>query len=95
MFQRRVAVQDLDHEPVDDGDGVEDAITPGVTGLAARRSDRIGVEATGNVLPESPEDGINPVMHQGCLLVRWGRQATPSCREAIFFSSRLIASGYP
>jgi len=49
-FQRRVAGQDLDHESVEDRDGVEGAIAPGVAGLPARGSDRIGFEAKGDVL---------------------------------------------
>jgi hypothetical protein len=95
VFQGGVAVQDLDHEPVDDRDGVEAAMSPGVPGLAARGSDRFGFETVSDILPKSLQDGINPVMHQGCLQVRWGRQATPSCREALFFSSPSLESTCP
>ena len=53
MFRGGVAVQDLDHEPGDDGGRVEDAMAPGVPGLAARGSDRFGVKTAAAVLPHS------------------------------------------
>jgi len=68
MFRGGVAVQDLDHEPGDDGGRVEDAMAPGVPGLAARGSDRFGVKTAAAVLPQSLQEGIDPVMHQGASL---------------------------
>ncbi len=49
---------------MDDGDGVEDTPSAAVSDLAAGGADRIGVEPRREVLPEPPEDGINPVMHR-------------------------------
>ena len=43
-------------------------MTPAVPGLPARGSDRFGLELGGDVLPQSLQDGINPVVHQGASL---------------------------
>ncbi len=50
MGQRGVAVEDLEQEQVDDGDGVEQAGSPGVPGDAAGVEDGGAIELGGEVL---------------------------------------------
>jgi hypothetical protein len=82
VIQGGVAAEDLDEEPVEDGDKCEQAGPPGVAGLAAGVVDGPLVEVSGEVLPESSEGDINSVMHPGASRC-WCHQATPGCREAL------------
>jgi hypothetical protein len=63
--QGGVAVEDLDDEPAEDGDGGQQAVAPAVLGLAAGVVDGGLVETGVDVLPESSQGGIGPVMHLG------------------------------
>jgi hypothetical protein len=90
MFQGGVAVQNLEDEPVDDRDGVEEALTPGVPGLAARGLDGIGFEAVSDILPQLLQDGINLVMHQGASLCDGVVKQRHRARRP--FSSQALAS---
>jgi hypothetical protein len=65
MLQRGIAMQHLNHEPMNDRDRVEDASSPGMPNPPAGGMDRFGIEPLGDVLPKLLENGINPVMHHG------------------------------
>jgi hypothetical protein len=68
VLEGGVAVQDLEGEPVDDGDGIQDACAPGVPRGPAGGSDGVGVETPSDVLPQPLDDGIKPSMHRGASL---------------------------
>lgn len=65
MGQGGVAVEDLDDEPAEDGDGGQQAVAPAMAGAAAGVMDGGLVEARGEVLPEAAQGGENPVVHRG------------------------------
>jgi hypothetical protein len=75
VIQRRVAVEDLKEEPMDDGEWGQESVTPDVTGLLAHLMNRGPVEMTGKVLPKPGQRGINPSMHprasgrMGCVIM--------------------------
>ena len=60
-----VAVEDLEEEQVDGGDGVEDAVAPAVADGAAGVADGVGAEAGGEVLPQPFGDGLEAMGHGG------------------------------
>jgi hypothetical protein len=55
--QGGVAVQDLGEKQVDDGDGVQQAVPPGVADGTANVEDGRAVEPAGDVVPELLPDG--------------------------------------
>jgi hypothetical protein len=65
VVQGGVAVEDLDDEPAEDGDGGQEAVAPAVPGVAAGVVDGGLVEAGGEILPERSQGGENPVLHRG------------------------------
>jgi hypothetical protein len=65
---RSVAVEDLDEEDVDGGDGVEEAGTPFMADISAEGEDGGSIEKLGGVLLEAVKDANHPVMHSGGLL---------------------------
>ena len=61
----RVAMEDLNEEPANDGRrSQEAAIAPGVTGGSASGVDEVAAELGGEVLSEGLERGRNPAMHR-------------------------------
>ena len=64
MLDRGVAVQDLEQEQMNRGDGVQERATPGVSDLAAEVEDGGSVEFSGRVLLQAAKDAHNPVMHR-------------------------------
>src|SRR5262249_48915925 len=79
--QRGVAVEDLDDEPAEDGDGGQQAVAPAVAGAAAGVVDGGLVEAGVEVPPESSQGGIDSVMHPRASRYR-RREAMSGCQEA-------------
>jgi hypothetical protein len=69
VSQGGVAVEDLDDEPAESGDGAQEAVAPAMAGTAAGVLDRGLVEAGIEVPPESSEGEIGPVMHGEGLLM--------------------------
>jgi hypothetical protein len=61
-------MQNLGHERMDDRDGGECAFAPTMPGGMARGLDGLGVEEAAGILPESAQNGINPVMYHGASL---------------------------
>jgi hypothetical protein len=63
--QGGVAVQHLDEEPAEDGDGSQQAVAPAVADASAGVVDGGLVEAGGEVLPEATQGGEDPEVHRG------------------------------
>jgi hypothetical protein len=63
MSDGGVAVEDLGEEQVDQRDGVEQTLAPGVMDLAASVEDLGSVQLLGGGLLESAKDAHDPVMH--------------------------------
>ena len=75
--QGRVAVENLDEEPVDNGRwGQEATVAPRVACLAAGVVDEVATELGGEVLPEGVEGGRNPSMHRGASWTMVGQKNT-------------------
>ena len=76
MLQRGVAAEDLEQEPVEGGDGRQDAVAPNVPGGVANPCHHRAIEVLAGVLPKLPQRGINPSMHPraSCPM---GRVTTP------------------
>ena len=75
MGQGRVAVENLDEKPVDNGRwGQEATVAPRVACLAAGVVDEVATELGGEVLPEGVEGGRNPSMHRGASWTMVGQQ---------------------
>jgi hypothetical protein len=75
MGQGRVAVENLDEKPVDNGRwGQEATVAPRVACLAAGVVDEVATELGGEVLPEGVEGGRNPSMHRGASCIMVGQQ---------------------
>src|SRR3981189_292598 len=80
--------------PVENRGGSEHASPPGMPHRATGREDGCRGEMEGDVLSDLLDNGINPVMHQRASCARWCRKATPSCQEALLFSTPTTASPY-
>ena len=75
--QGRVAVENLDEEPVDNGRwGQEATVAPRVACLAAGVVNEVATELGGEVLPEGVEGGRNPSMHRGASWTMVGQKNT-------------------
>ena len=75
--QGRVAVENLDEEPVDNGRwGQEATVAPRVACLAAGVVDEVATELGGEVLPEGVEGGRNPSMHRRAFWTMVGQKNT-------------------
>ena len=74
MVQRRVAVEDLDEQPVDEDSGGQAAGPPAVSHLASDLLDEGPVEVQVEVLPDRAEGGIKGSLHReglrqhGCVI---------------------------
>lgn len=93
VFERGLAMEDLDDQPVNDGDEIEPGIAPAMSGVATGGVDRFGIKMVSKVLPDLLGDSIDLVRHRRGLLVGLDRQAALSCQEALFFSSHFTVSG--
>ena len=80
MAASGVAVEDLEEEQSDRGDGVEEAFAPGISGVATGVSDGVGGEPLGDISAEFGEDGPDGVGHGRAPLGRSvGRNQPPGC----------------
>ena len=83
--QGRVAVENLDEEPVDNGRwGQEATVAPRVACLAAGVVDEVATELGGEVLPEVVEGGRNPSMRSRGLLDHGGSEKYHCARGSRF-----------
>jgi hypothetical protein len=65
MIDGGIAMEDLGEEQVDERDGVEQTVAPGVIDLAAGVEDLRSIELLGGGLLESAKDANDPMMHDG------------------------------
>jgi len=64
--QGRIAMEDLDDEPEDEGEGTQEGIAaPAMPELVAERADGRLVEVGPEVLPKASQCGINTLRHRG------------------------------
>src|SRR4051794_39101745 len=71
--QGGVAMDDLDHKPVENRGGSEHASPPGMAHRATCRENGFRGEMDGDVLSDLRDNGINPVMHQRASCAPWSR----------------------
>ena len=95
VLQRGVAMKNLNDELVENRDRVERGVAPHMSHGATDGEDRFRFKMVSDILSDSLEDGINPVMHRGASLcdgvVRQHHRAGRPCLSQALGSSRLIA----
>src|SRR5438876_6221307 len=91
--QRRVPVEDLNQEDVDDRERVQDAAPPAVAEGPALVQDRLAVEHPGDVVAKVVKNREHLMPHRGASDRGLG-QATPSCRTVARCSSPDAAPPY-
>ncbi len=67
MLKGGIATEDLEQEPVKGGIGTEDPGSPTVPNLPTDPLDGRAIQKVAEVLPNPPQCGINPSVHQSLL----------------------------
>jgi hypothetical protein len=75
-------MEDLDQQPADHFEGIENPIPPGMTGLPAGFFDGLGTQLVGDILPNGPQCGIKTItlthsgasFPTGCVTTPWYRK---------------------